>query len=194
NDPKETEQKVALDSGPGPVPGRKRRILVVDDSELTAHLLQRELSAKGFEVTTADSVDKATKVILRKQTRPDLILLDIRMPHVDGEQFCRFIKANSLFAGIKVLLCSGENEQELQRICREAGADGYLPKNAVLGQLLARELSYDLAELRTFPSPRTLAPRSARSVRLGLQRSAHVNRVYSAPASSRGGFAVHSAP
>ncbi len=120
---------------------RKRRILVVDDSQLTAQLLERELSSKGFEVTTADSADKATKIILKKQTRPDLVLLDVRMPNVNGEQFCRFIKSNTLFAGIKVLLCSVENVEELQRICREAGADGYLPKNAVLGQVLARELA-----------------------------------------------------
>src|SRR5205823_1151495 len=78
---------------------RPRRVLVVDDSEATAKLLEAELSAKGFEVTTADSVDKATRIILKKKTRPDLVLLDVRMPNVDGEQFCRFIKRNALFAG-----------------------------------------------------------------------------------------------
>lgn len=119
---------------------RKRRILVVDDSETTTLLLQAELEGKGFEVHTADTADKATKIILKKQTRPDLVLLDVRMPNVNGEQFCRFIKSNSLFAGIKVLLCSGENVDELQRICREAGADGYLPKDAVLGKMLVNEL------------------------------------------------------
>jgi DNA-binding response OmpR family regulator len=119
---------------------RKRRVLVVDDSELTGQWLERELSGKGFEVSTADSADKATKIILRKQTRPDLVLLDVKMPNVDGEQFCRFIKSNSLFAGIKVLLCSGEGVEELKRICREAGADGYVAKDAVLGRRLAREL------------------------------------------------------
>jgi len=122
------------------VAAKKRRVLVVDDSELTAQWLERELCSKGFEVSTADSADEATKIILRKQTRPDLVLLDVKMPNVNGEQLCRFIKSNSLFAGIKVLLCSGEGTEELKRICREAGADGYVAKDAVLGQLLAREL------------------------------------------------------
>jgi DNA-binding response OmpR family regulator len=122
------------------VAAKKRRVLVVDDSELTAQWLERELSSKGFEVCTADSADKATKIILRKQTRPDLVLLDVKMPNVNGEQLCRFIKGNSLFAGIKVLLCSGESVEELRRICRESGADGYVAKDAVLGHLLAREL------------------------------------------------------
>jgi CheY-like chemotaxis protein len=119
---------------------RTRRVLIVDDSEVTMTVLAAELSAKGFEVSTADSSDKATKIILKKQTRPDLVLLDVRMPNVNGEQFCRFIKSNSLFSGIKVLLCSGESIEELQRICREAGADGYLPKDQVLAKMLAREL------------------------------------------------------
>jgi CheY-like chemotaxis protein len=120
--------------------GRKPRILIVDDSEMTARIIEADLVAKGFEVHFADSADKATKIILKKQTRPDLVLLDVRMPNVNGEQFCRFIKSNSLFKGIKVLLCSGENVEELQRICREAGADGYVPKDAVLGHLVAKEL------------------------------------------------------
>jgi CheY-like chemotaxis protein len=120
--------------------GRKPRILIVDDSEMTARIIEADLVTKGFEVHIADSADKATKIILKKQTRPDLVLLDVRMPNVNGEQFCRFIKSNSLFKGIKVLLCSGENIEELQRICREAGADGYVPKDAVLGHLVAKEL------------------------------------------------------
>lgn len=120
--------------------GRKPRILIVDDSEMTARIIEADLVAKGFEVHFADSADKATKIILKKQTRPDLVLLDVRMPNVNGEQFCRFIKSNSLFRGIKVLLCSGENVEELQRICREAGADGYVPKDAVMSSLVAKEL------------------------------------------------------
>ncbi|EAU68862.1 chemotactic response regulator [Stigmatella aurantiaca DW4/3-1] len=128
----------------GPAPktgGRKPRILIVDDSEMTARIIEADLVTKGFEVHVADTADKATKIILKKQTRPDLVLLDVRMPNVNGEQFCRFIKSNSLFKGIKVLLCSGENVEELQRICREAGADGYVPKDAVMSSLVARELS-----------------------------------------------------
>jgi DNA-binding response OmpR family regulator len=125
----------------GKAGGRKPRILIVDDSEMTARIIEADLVTKGFEVHVADTADKATKIILKKQTRPDLVLLDVRMPNVNGEQFCRFIKSNSLFKGIKVLLCSGENVEELQRICREAGADGYVPKDAVMSSLVAKELS-----------------------------------------------------
>jgi CheY-like chemotaxis protein len=136
------EPTPALPAAPAPASGkRKPRILIVDDSEMTARIIEADLVTKGFEVHVADTADKATKIILKKQTRPDLVLLDVRMPNVNGEQFCRFIKSNSLFKGIKVLLCSGENVEELQRICREAGADGYLPKDAVMSSLVARELT-----------------------------------------------------
>ncbi|WP_426746536.1 response regulator [Myxococcus faecalis] len=149
--PASTEAPQAAPAAPAPIAstglkaapstgGRKPRILIVDDSEMTARIIEADLVAKGFEVHVADTADKATKIILKKQTRPDLVLLDVRMPNVNGEQFCRFIKSNSLFKGIKVLLCSGENVEELQRICREAGADGYIPKDAVMGNLVAKEL------------------------------------------------------
>lgn len=132
--------KAAGPLGGAPAGAKKPRILIVDDSEMTAKIIEADLVAKGFEVHTADTADKATKIILKKQTRPDLVLLDVRMPQVNGEQFCRFIKSNSLFKGIKVLLCSGENVEELQRICREAGADGYVAKDAILSKVVAGEL------------------------------------------------------
>lgn len=125
----------ALGGGPAPEGGKtKRRVLVVDDSEATAHLLQVELAAQGHEVMTANSADAATKIILKKKTRPDLVLLDVRMPGVNGEEFCRFIKGNSLFAGIQVLLCSAEEEGELKKIVERAGADGYIRKDSLIAK------------------------------------------------------------
>ena len=118
-------------AGNGPT---KRRVLVVDDSEATARLLNAELTAQGHEVMSALSADAATKIILKKKTRPDLVLLDVHMPGVNGEEFCRFIKGNSLFAGIQVVLCSAEEEGELQRITKAAGADGYVRKDALIAK------------------------------------------------------------
>lgn len=127
----------ALATSSQPITGpAKRRVLVVDDSEATTRLLEVELKGFGHEVMTANSADAATKIILKKKTRPDLVLLDVHMPGVNGEEFCRFIKGNSLFAGIQVVLCSAEEEGELQRITKAAGADGYVRKDS----LIAREI------------------------------------------------------
>ena len=134
---------------PSPAPTPKllgRRILVVDDSEMTARLIESELAQKGYQVVTATNVDKATRVILRRQTRPDLILLDVNMPGVNGEQFCRFLKGNSLFAGIKVVLCSAAATDELKRICREAGADGFVPKDAFMSKWVLEQVERAQAE------------------------------------------------
>lgn len=127
--------KNALSSSASSGP-QKRKVLVVDDSEATARLLGAELTAQGHEVMSALSADAATKIILKKKTRPDLVLLDVHMPGVNGEEFCRFIKGNSLFSGIQVVLCSAEEEGELQRITKAAGADGYVRKDS----LIAREI------------------------------------------------------
>jgi DNA-binding response OmpR family regulator len=132
------EVKRRLTGGGGGKAGK--RILVVDDSPATAKLLEVELKAKGFEVTTAESADAATKIILKKKTRPDLVLLDVRMPNVNGEQFCRFIKSNALFSGIKVILCSAEREDELRRIVRDAGADGYVLKDSLIARGILEKL------------------------------------------------------
>lgn len=121
-------------TAPAPSGPAKRRVLVVDDSEATARLLAAELTAQGHEVMSATSADAATKIILKKKTRPDLVLLDVHMPGVNGEEFCRFIKGNTLFAGIQVVFCSAEEEGRLQEITRSSGADGYVRKDSLIAK------------------------------------------------------------
>jgi CheY-like chemotaxis protein len=113
---------------------RKRKVLIVDDSEIVARLLAEDLEKKGFEIQYAPDAEKATSIILKRATRPDVILLDINMPKVDGAQFCRFVKKNSMFNAIKVLFCSSEDKDKVQRLVDECGADGYILKDEVLGK------------------------------------------------------------
>ena len=112
--------------------GARRRVLIVDDSEIVARLLKEELEAKGFEIHYAPDAEKATSIILKRQTRPDLILLDINMPKVDGAQFCRFVKKNDMFKAIKVIFCSGEEREKVKRLAAECGADGFILKDECL--------------------------------------------------------------
>jgi DNA-binding response OmpR family regulator len=112
---------------------RRRKVLIVDDSEIVARLLAEDLEAKGFDIQYAPDAEKATSIILKRATRPDLIL-DINMPKVDGAQFCRFVKKNSMFRSIKVLFCSGEEREKVQRLVAECGADGYILKDEYLGK------------------------------------------------------------
>jgi CheY-like chemotaxis protein len=112
----------------------RKRVLIVDDSEIVARLLTEELEQKGFEIQYAPDAEKATSIILKRQTRPDLILLDINMPKVDGAQFCRFVKKNEMFRSIKVIFCSGEARERVKQLAEECGADGYILKDEYLGK------------------------------------------------------------
>jgi len=114
--------------------GARRRVLIVDDSEIVARLLRAELEAKGFEIQYAPDAEKATSIILKRQTRPDLILLDINMPKVDGGQFCRFVKKNDMFKSIKVIFCSSEDKERMKKLVTETGADGFISKDEFLGK------------------------------------------------------------
>jgi DNA-binding response OmpR family regulator len=120
---------------------RKRKVLIVDDSEIVARLLAQDLEAKGFEIQYAPDAEKATSIILKRATRPDLILLDINMPKVDGAQFCKFVKKNAMFKSIKVLFCSGEDREKVTRLVAECGADGYILKGEVLGKWVVENAS-----------------------------------------------------
>lgn len=115
----------------------RKRVLIVDDSEIVARLLREELEQKGFEIQYAPDAEKATSIILKRQTRPDVILLDINMPKVDGAQFCRFVKKNEMFRSIKVVFCSGEARERVKQLAEECGADGFILKDEYLGKWIA---------------------------------------------------------
>lgn len=119
---------------------QRRRILIVDDSAIAAELLGAELEPKGFQIFYAADAEEATRIILKKETRPDLILLDINMPDVDGRQFCRFLKQNQLFRGIKVVLCSGQERAAVEAAAAECGADGFILKDEYLGRWLTEQI------------------------------------------------------
>jgi CheY-like chemotaxis protein len=120
--------------------GSGKRVLIVDDSEIAIQMIEAELEGKGFEILTADRAEKATELVLKKDTRPDLILLDINMPNIDGAQFCRFIKKNAMFEDIKVVLCSGMAEEQLKAVARDCGADGWVSKDMYLGKRVSENL------------------------------------------------------
>ncbi len=112
----------------------RRRVLIVDDSEIVARLLKEELEAKGFEIQYAPDAETATSIILKRATRPDLILLDVNMPKVNGGQFCRFVKKNEMFRSIKVVFCTSESREKVAALAKECGADGYILKDEFLGK------------------------------------------------------------
>jgi two-component system response regulator MprA len=109
-------------------------ILVADDDPAVRESLRRSLTFNGYEVSLAD--DGRAALAALDSSRPDLILLDVNMPHVDGLEVCRRLRA----AGndLPVLMLTARVEVGDRVLGLDAGADDYLAKPFALEELLAR--------------------------------------------------------
>ena len=102
------------------------RILVVDDIEANVRLLQAKLSAEYFDVLTAP--DGLTALAKAAAEQPDLILLDVMMPGLDGFEVCRRLKAGATTRHIPVVMVTALDGREDRITGLEAGADDFLTK------------------------------------------------------------------
>jgi len=114
---------------------RKPVVLAVDDTPEDLDVVKGLLSAQ-YVVKAAISGMVALK-IAEKQP-PDLILLDIRMPHMDGYEVCRKLKANEATADIPVIFLTGDSDAASEADALEAGAAGYVTKPIDPGTLLGK--------------------------------------------------------
>jgi len=112
------------------------KILVVDDSPTDRHYLSDMLSKNGFRVSTAESAEDAmTKV---KQSRPDLVLMDVVMPGQNGFQATRALSKDESTKDIPIILCSSKS-QETDRVWGlRQGARDYVVKPVNPSDLLAK--------------------------------------------------------
>ncbi len=108
--------------------GRQRvtRILAVDDEPHILRLVSFSLSSKGFEVIEAS--DGLTAIEIAEREQPDLILLDVMMPVLDGYEACRRLKANPATQHIPVVMLSAKSQKAEQAVGLEAGAIDYICK------------------------------------------------------------------
>ncbi|MCB4756932.1 MAG: response regulator [Elusimicrobia bacterium] len=111
-------------------------ILVVDDEPRIVENMQALLEKKGFEVVPSFSGGEGLSKL--KQVGPDLIILDVMMPEIDGFQVCRQVKSNSETRSIPILLLTALNQTEEKVKGLEAGADDFLTKPFENAELLAR--------------------------------------------------------
>ncbi len=112
------------------------RILVVDDEPDLVDLVGYNLRKAGYKVFTARDGLEALQLL--PQARPDLILLDILMPRMDGIELCRTLRQRPEYAHIPVLMLTAKTGEgdEIQGL--DAGADDYLPKPVSPRRLLSR--------------------------------------------------------
>ena len=115
---------------------KKGKILVVDDENYILHILDFSLGAEGYEVITAEDGEEAVRKT--KEERPDLVVLDVMMPKMDGFEACRAIKRDADVAQTPVILLSAKSRDIDQRQGFEAGADDYITKPFSPGRLVER--------------------------------------------------------
>lgn len=126
------------------------KVVVVDDSAPTRELLEAWLTSAGCDVLTAASGEDAVPLI--QQQKPDLVLLDIVMPGLDGLEVCRRLKQDAETRDVPVIVVSGLQHQANVRRAREAGAEAYVWKPFDEDELLS-VVSAALEERRRAPSP-----------------------------------------
>jgi len=104
----------------------RKRILVVDDEIYIVHILEFTLTMEGYEVLTAADGEEALEKI--EHERPDLIVLDIMMPKMDGYEVCRKIRENEEVRSLPVILLSAKGRPIDRETGLEVGADDYIVK------------------------------------------------------------------
>lgn len=105
-----------------------KKILVIDDSPLVLAMASDALKAEGFDVFTATNGIEANSYIFSANNRPDLIILDIMMPLLDGNKKAKILKDKDFSRDIPILFISSKDEAELAKMAEESGVDGYICK------------------------------------------------------------------
>jgi DNA-binding response OmpR family regulator len=112
-----------------------RKILVIDDDALLLETASQLLRQRGFQVAThQDSFNRLNAV---RTCRPDLILMDVNMPLVPGDEIVKLLQEDPDLRGIPVLLFSSNDERALRLAARDCGAAGYICKSQMGGQFAA---------------------------------------------------------
>src|SRR6202795_3805830 len=111
----------------------RARVLVVDDEPQITRVLRTVLASQGYQVQTAPEGQSALNTFT--EFRPELVITDLFMPHMDGLELCRRIRAVSSVP-IIVLSVKGEERQKVEAL--DSGADDYVTKPFGIDELLAR--------------------------------------------------------
>jgi len=111
-----------------------KTVLIVDDEADLVKVTTFRLKSLGYNVVTGATGKEA--LILIKENRPDLVLLDLRLPEIDGTEVCKAVKADAGLKDIPIVMFTASTNQ-ISEQAKESGADGFLVKPFERDQLTA---------------------------------------------------------
>jgi CheY-like chemotaxis protein len=106
----------------------QRRLVLIDDSEIVLAVMTPVLTAAGFDVRAVSSLRKFINAVM--DWKPHLIVTDLYMPEMSGAELCSWLRKQVETAKTPVIICSSAPDDELARVAKQVGADGFVSKNA----------------------------------------------------------------
>ncbi len=128
----------------------KKKILLVDDEPDLVQMVSIRLKTAGYDVVSAYDGQQALDSV--KQNKPDLIILDLMLPKMDGYKVCRLLKFDERYKKIPVLIFTARAQVEDVHLATECGANGYLTK-PFEAQVLLKKLEELLAAVQPDGQP-----------------------------------------
>jgi DNA-binding response OmpR family regulator len=113
-----------------------KRILLIDDELELVDLVRLRLEAGGYEVVTAH--DGQEGLLKARSAEPDLIILDLMLPKLNGYEVCRLLKFDQKFQAIPILMFTARAQEQDERLGLECGAEAYLCKPFKSEELLGK--------------------------------------------------------
>lgn len=104
----------------------KKRILIIEDEEQMVEMLKMRLEANNYEVLSTDDGKKGLE--MAQKQNPDLIILDLMIPKMDGFKVCGLLKKDSRYSRIPIILFTARAQESDKRMGEEIGADAYITK------------------------------------------------------------------
>ena len=132
------------------------KVLLVDDDLNVNRLLSYALTTHGFKVTTAS--DGMSAIAMAQREQPDIVLLDVAMPVMDGCEVCRRLRASPNLTHLPVIMFTAREDTEDKVIAFEAGADDYVVKPVAIEELIARIKALMQRAGRRVPAPTPAPP------------------------------------
>ncbi|MCK5579933.1 MAG: response regulator [Candidatus Omnitrophica bacterium] len=102
------------------------KILVIDDDLVILKLVGSLLKSNGYEVMTANEAAKGLEMAMKDS--PDLVVLDVMMPIINGYNICRLLKSEEGYENLPVILLTSRATEEDRKIGEEVGSDAYMSK------------------------------------------------------------------